>query len=84
MYLRKRGYIRTISDHQLVKSISRMRSLDMGSMGKLLQSRLGSELMVDSPETPMTISSLRLLLKQGEEGINKLDIDSRLSEVSLG
>jgi hypothetical protein len=61
-----------------------MRFLDMGSMGKLLQSQYGSELMVDSPETPMTISSLRLLLKQGEEGINKLDIDSRLSEVNSG
>jgi hypothetical protein len=61
-----------------------MKSLDMGSMGKLLRSHYGSELMIDSPETLMMISSLRSLPEQGEEGINKLDTDSRLSEVNLG
>jgi hypothetical protein len=84
MYLRKRGYTRTISDHQSVRLISKMKSLDMGSMGKLLRSHYGSELMVDLPGTLMMISSLRSLLEQGEEGTNKLDIDSRPFEVNLG
>jgi hypothetical protein len=85
MYLRKRGSIRTISDHQLVKLISRMKSRVMGSMGKLAEPwNHGMELMVDSPETLMMISSSRSLPEQGEGGINKLDIDSRLFEVNLG
>jgi len=56
----------------------------MGSTGKLFGSWLRHELMVDSPETLMTISSSRLLLEQGEEGIDKLDIDSRPFEVNSG
>ena len=35
MYRRKRGFTRTISDHLLVRLISRMKSLDTGSRGKL-------------------------------------------------
>jgi dolichyl-phosphate-mannose--protein O-mannosyl transferase len=36
---RKRGYIPTTSDHLSVRSISRMKSLDMGSRGKLILSQ---------------------------------------------
>lgn len=56
----------------------------MGLMGKLLGSFFQHELMIVSPETLMTTSLSRLLLGQGEGGIDKLDIDSRLCEVNLG
>ena len=75
MSLRKRDYIHMISGHLSVKLISRMKSRVTDSTGKLPHLYRRVVLMIDSPETLMMISSSRSLPRQGEGGIDKLDID---------
>jgi hypothetical protein len=60
-----------------------MKSPDTGSRGKLIGTLRCQELMIDSPEMLMMISLLRSHPRLEEEGIDKLDIDSRRFEVNL-
>jgi len=56
----------------------------MDSRGKLSGPRSEIELMIDSLEMPMMISSSKSLPRLEEGGTDKLDIDSRLFEANLG